>query len=119
MTTKQDEFVARLKKQLDHSVERISPEITRRLQQARQQALHSDKKRPLARNHKKRYRIAWAASFAAVFVAAAIYLALAPGLHDHFEVDALEVLAAEDSLDFYDELAFYEWLAKEKAQDAG
>ncbi len=128
MTLEQDKFISKLKQQLDQSAENVSPEVGRRLQQARQQALRIPRKRwffagllsrILAPNRKRRYRIAWAGSLAAVFVAAAIYIALVPGLNDHLEVDALEVLAAEDSLEFYDELAFYEWLAKENAQDAG
>lgn len=109
-----DRFEYRLRARLDQGLEDIDPDVTRRLRLARQVALEQGA---------RRFRFGWVPAAAAVFAGllmAAIFLRPADdgaGLPDM--ASDLEIIAADDSLQFYEELDFYQWLATESVSDAG
>ncbi len=108
-----DRFETRIRDTLDEGLEGITPDVARRLRRARHEAI--------ARADRRLHR--WAPAAALVFaslVLAAIILRPAENPVD-LPVTAtdLEIIAADDSLQFYEELDFYQWLAAETGRDAG
>ena len=105
----QEEFEGKAKNLLDQSLDDLSPEITRRLQQARYQALE-----------KAKARSAWSfypQAISAVFAVAAISVLLLISFDENnlnqtelaMEAD-IEVLTANESLDLMEDLEFMQWL---------
>lgn len=103
----EDRLVASARTALDRSTEALSPEIVARLRQARLQALEA---RP-----RRSSRLVWAGGLATAAVAILVMVLWwpsAPGpKHHEPSMEDLELLTAPESLDFYEDLEFYRWLA--------
>ncbi len=99
---------------LDASIERIDAETRHRLVAAREKAL-AQRKPLLGFN--------WGtAAFASIFTAALAVLIVttqlpisSDNLLEEESIEAIELMAGQDTLDLYEELEFYAWLAEEDA----
>ncbi len=108
-------FEQRIRETLDAGLDTLDPAVTRRLRQARAAAVEQ-----AGRRATRALRPAAALVLAGMLVAA-VFLRPAgegPELPAADPVD-LEIIAADDSLRFYEELEFYQWLAEEAEADAG
>lgn len=107
------EFESRIKAQLDEDLDALDPAISQRLQRARKDAL--DTLKPA------RYPI-WQP---AVGFALAILLVMAvviwpwrqPGSPSATALADFDLIAADDSLQLFEELDFYEWLAESEINE--
>ncbi len=123
MNEDQDKFIRQVKQQLDQESEALDAETLSRLRQARAYAISEGNDR------KARHWSALggrAVAFASVSVLAiAVWLAVptnpaqnAPALAEAqvTAFDDLELLAATEELEFYENMAFYYWLEIQNAQ---
>ncbi|MCH8039896.1 MAG: hypothetical protein IH977_06050 [Nitrospinae bacterium] len=104
-------FVAFAKQQLDQSVEPLDSETVTRLRAMRYEALHSQP---------QRIPWLWPASGLATACTAILALVLwwsGPTENGHLGVgglvEDLDLLAAADNFDLYEDLEFYSWLAEQ------
>ncbi len=108
------EFEQRIREELDANLEALDPAIARRLQQARREAL--DAVKPA---HHPFWQPAIGFAVAALLVLAVV---IWPGMRQDtppsVALTDFELIAADDSLQLFEELDFYEWLA-ESDLDAG
>lgn len=113
-----ERFRQRLREHLDAGFGDVPADVARRLQQARVDALAAG-----ARWHPPAWwKPAGALVLAGLLVVAVIFrLPGGEGRLPATAMDAdLELIAADDSLQFYEELDFYQWLVSEDgASDAG
>jgi len=101
-------FRQQVQDQLHQGEQALSPEVILRLQQARHQALEAIPKSRL------RQPWVWAGSIASLLLVVVLSLQLSsPGLHDSMLEDMV-MLAADEELELYQELEFYDWLATSK-----
>ena len=109
MNNKSEEFEKKAKVLLDESLDDLSPEITRRLQQARYAALETAKPRSFWSFYPQ--------AATAVFAVAVISVSLLVNFDGHklnntelaMEAD-MEMLIANESLDLLEDLEFMQWL---------
>lgn len=103
----EERFLASVRARLDRSAEELSPEIMNRLRQARRQAIEARPRRVPW--------LVWAGGLATAAVAILVMVLwwpAAPGLRHHeASLDDMELLTAGESLDVYEDLEFYRWLA--------
>lgn len=105
--TSDERFVASARETLERGAAELAPATLARLRQARLQALEA---RP-----RRRPWLVWAGGLATA-AAAILVVALwwptghSPRHHEAF-LDEVELLTAGESLDVYDDLEFYRWLA--------
>jgi len=110
-------FCKRLRDHLDAGLGEVPDEVARRLRQARATAVAGGK---------RRFDGYWKPA-AALVLAGLLLMALflrppreEAVLPDTVAVTDLELIAADDSLQFYDDLDFYQWLLSvERNSDAG
>ena len=106
----EQELVAKVKETLDASVERMDAETRHRIIAARQHALAQDKQRtsliPM-------WGKAGLATAFTVLVAILVVKTYMPESIDEEGIEAMELIAAQDTLEMYEELEFYTWLAEE------
>lgn len=109
-------FIDRVRKTLDEGTDHLDPQVQSRLAGMRRTALDAG----------ERPRIEWRRWFtlpvtgwamAAVLVIVLMVYLQQPGSVPA-ELDDIELLAAEDNLEFYDSLEFYAWLAEEESEGA-
>ncbi len=108
---KPDKFEKNIKSMLDESTDDLSPEISRRLQQARYAALEKAKPRSIW--------IFYPQAMTAMFAIAVISLSLLFNFNDSelsntelaMESD-IEMLTANESLDLMEDLEFIQWLVE-------
>ena len=108
----EDALVAQVKDQLDQSVETLDPGVVARLRTARYEALHSQP-------HRTPWL--WPASGLATACSAILVALLWWGSPPEQAppetvqiIEDIEVLIADDPLDLYENLEFYEWLAEQE-----
>ncbi len=107
-----DSFEQRLRQQLDRSVETLDEARSRQLRQARLTALEQAP----ARHSHHWGGLALAASVGALAVG--LWLQQQPEPSDPFliQVEAIELLAAQEDMEFYENLDFYLWLTSQEEQ---
>lgn len=102
-----EQFIARAKQRLDHSVEELDTTTTRRLQQARLQALDG---RPA-----RSWWAVWAGGVAMAAVAAlSLSVWLTQPIHErpHAPIlDDFELITSAENVELAEDLEFYHWLA--------
>jgi len=103
--TDERQFVQRLSKALDAGQETLDPAIRRRLREARHTALEQ-----LAPRRRFWQPVA-AFAVAASLVAAVLWWPGSSTMLPAAAVQDVDVIASDDSLQLYEELEFYEWLA--------
>lgn len=104
------EFVTQIREALDASVERIDAETRHKINAARKQALAQQKQNTFFASHWGKAGIATALS---IFIAILIVKTQLPGPIEEEGIEAMELMAAQDTFDMYEELEFYTWLAEE------
>lgn len=114
----EEQFIANVKKALDLGAENLDPEVRSKLTRIRHNALEAGERQGFDLRRWFTLPVAgWAATAALIVLGLTMYLQPAgngslPPLED------IDLLAAEDTLEFYDGLEFYAWLAEE-GMDAG
>lgn len=105
-------FLARVKGQLDESVDGLDAETRSRLTQARYQALSGlEKRSPWWRG----WSLPTGALATALVVVLAVGLARPPTSTESVsDLEDLELLSANESFELLEELEFYEWLPAEQ-----
>lgn len=105
---KDENVVSQVRDALDDSVKRIDAETSQRITAARQAALAKAPK-----------RFSMPKFFAATATALSIFVAVLlvnTQLNQNLEtesVEAIELIASQDTIDLYEELEFYTWLVEE------
>lgn len=106
----EDKFVHAAKRLLDESVTELDGATLSRLAQARNRAL--ERRAGRARLWRPLSMTAMGAAMAAVVLA--LFVTLRPGGEpDTALVADLELVTAEESVEFFEDMEFYEWLAEE------
>ena len=106
----EQEFVAQINEALDASVDRIDAETCQKINSARQRALAQQKPNPfLASNWGK----AIFATAVSIFVAVLVVKTQIQTSFEEVDLEDMELMAAKDTLDMYEELEFYTWLVDE------
>jgi len=101
----QDRFIEGVRNELDRSVEAIDAATRSRLNRARQRALEQ------GLGHRLQWRPLAAGLAVASVAALAVSLYLArPAVAPESALADLELLTANEQIEFYDQLEFYEWL---------
>ncbi|MCG6980961.1 MAG: DUF3619 family protein [Deltaproteobacteria bacterium] len=111
-------FLEKVRRTLDDSVENLDAQTLSRLTQARHNAVEQVKSKPYLRTHRF-----WLTTAGLVTTAAAVLLAIfltrAPSVPQYYSaIEDVEILAANDSPEFFSQLEFYAWLVEEM-DDAG
>lgn len=111
----EQDFVAQINEALDASVDRIDAETRQKLNAARRNALAQQKQKVFLASSWSKAIFATALS---VFVAVLVVKTQFPvtteqGVIEEENLEALELIAAQDTLDMYEELEFYSWLVDE------
>lgn len=111
-------FLEKVRSTLDTSVENIDTSIQLRLSRIRKEVLWSEKQK---RSRFRQRFLVPVTGFAAVLVAllaSILYFDSPPRMQQIDYAEDIEILASDDSFEFYANLDFYAWLAKEE-QNAG
>ena len=108
----EEALVAKVKEQLDQSVEKLDSEVVARLRSARYEALHSQPQRtPWL------WPVSGLATACSALLVALLWwgspLEQAPPETAQI-IEDVEVLIADDPLDLYENLEFYGWLAEQE-----
>ena len=106
------EFVDQIRKTLDDSVERIDADTRHKLIAARQQAL-------VQHQNKTWFSASWTkATFATAFSIVLAIVVVKTQLTETLELDeneAIDLVVATDTIDLFEDLEFYTWLAEHDA----
>ena len=106
MMKDETEFTENVKQALDDQAEQLDSMTLRRLSQARIQAVES-----VERRHKHYWKPVTAFAFSLLLVLAVVLWPQQQGLNEFTStVEDLDLLVADDSLQLYEELEFYQWL---------
>ncbi len=106
----EQELVTQIREALDDSVERIDAETRHKINAARQKALAQQKQSTF---FALRWGTAGIATALSIFIAILIIKTQLPGSIEEEDIEAIELMAAQDTFDMYEELEFYTWLAEE------
>ena len=106
---KEQQFVNRIRDRLDHSVDKLDTVTLSRLKAARLTALESRNKQPVWQN---KMVLATAMS---ITLLAGIWLIQKPVSQD-LPMDDMQILTANDDLELYRDLEFYQWLEYQSDQ---
>ncbi len=108
----EEAFVAKVKDQLDQSVEKLDPEVLARLRNARYEALHSQPQRaPWL------WPVSGLATACSAILVALLWWGSPPEQAPPETaqiIEEVEVLLAADPLDLYEDIEFYVWLAEQE-----
>jgi hypothetical protein len=115
---KEKRFVDNVRKALDLDADKLDAGTQSKLNRVRQKALDAGERKGFDIRQWFTLPVAgWAATACILVLGLTIYMkqpnSAAPLLED------IELLAAEDNLEFYDSLEFYAWLAEENSDAAG
>jgi len=116
---KENRFIANVKKALDLDVDNLDAGTQSKLTRMRHQALDAGERKGFDIRQWFTLPVAgWTATACLIVLGLTVYLqeptnGTTPLLED------IELLAAEDNLEFYDGLEFYAWLAEENSDAAG
>lgn len=113
---KEKQFIDNVKKALDLSAENLDPATQAKLTRARHKALDAGERRGFDIRQWFTLPAAGWATACVILLGLAIYLN--PGNGTLPPLEDIDLLAAEDNLEFYDGLEFYAWL-NEEGIDAG
>ena len=114
---KEKQFVDNVKKALDLGAENLDAGTQSKLTRMRHQALDAGERKGFdIRQWITLPAVGWATA-CLIVLGLAIYMQQPNGATPLLE--DIELLAAEDNLEFYDSLEFYAWLAEEKIDAAG
>lgn len=106
----EQEFVSQIREALDTSVKRLDADTRHKIIAHRKRALDKH-------NENNRFILRW--SIPAFAIAASVLITLAivkiqsPITLEQESIEALELIVVQDTLDLYEELDFYVWLADE------
>jgi len=110
-----DPLISHVRDALDDSVDRIDAETSQKIIAARKNALALNKSKwaPKGISLPKLFTVA--ATAASIFIAVIIVNSQlnVPHLDSSGETEALELATTQDSIELYEELEFYTWLAEE------
>ncbi len=109
----EQEFVARINQILDASVSRIDAETCQKINKVRQQALAQNSKSKIFFTTSLGKAIT--VTVLSVFIAVLIVKTQFQTTMEDEEIEVLELIAAQDTLEMYEELEFYAWLIEEDA----
>ena len=107
---KEKRFIANVKKALDLGEENLDAGTQSKLTRIRHQALDAGEHKEPSIRRWFMLPVAGLATACAIILGVAIYLKPPGGLPPNLE--DLDLLAAEENLEFYDRLEFYAWLAE-------
>ena len=103
-----EKLISQVRETLDDSVNRIDAETSQRIIAARQQALTSAPKKFTV----PKLLTAAATAFSILLAVVIVNVQLNKPLESE-SVEALELIASQDTFELYEELEFYTWLAEE------
>ena len=103
-----EKLVSQVCEALDDSVNRINAETSQRIVAARQQALASSPRRFFSTKF-----FAVTATAFSIFLAVMIVNTQLNQPLENEGVEAIELMASQDTFELYEELEFYTWLAEE------
>ena len=106
----EQKFVAQVTEALDASVDRIDAETCQKINVARRRALEQNKRKSFFAPTWNKTVLAAALS---IFVAVLVVKTQFQAPIEEENIEAMELMAAQDTLDLYEELEFYTWLAEE------
>ncbi len=109
-----EEFTREVKRQLDASLEQVSPQTLRRLQAARQQALNGK-----VRTHRPwlafpRWVTTGGLATAVVAVLTVSLWVAVPRQQPQTVDEELDRIATKEQMELYEDLEFFRWLAENK-----
>ena len=114
---KEKQFVANVKKALDLDVQNLDAGTQSTLTRARHRALDAGERRGFDIRQWFTLPVAGWATACLIVLGLSIYMTPANGTLPPLE--DIDLLVAEDNLEFYDGLEFYAWLAEENIDAAG
>ena len=115
---KEKQFIDNVKKALDLSVENLDPGTQAKLTRMRHKALDAGERKGFdIRQWFTLPVVGWAATACILVLGLTLYMKQPNGSLPPLE--DIDLLAAEDNLEFYDDLEFYAWLAEENSDAAG
>jgi len=115
---KEKRFVDNVRKALDLDADNLDAGTQSKLTRMRHQALEAGERKGFdIRQWFTRPVIGWTATACLIVLGLTIYMKQPNGSTPLLE--DIELLAAEDNLEFYDSLEFYAWLAEENSDAAG
>lgn len=114
---KEKRFVSNVRKALDLDAENLDAGTQSKLNRIRQQALDAGERTGFDIRQWFTLPVAGWASACVIVLGLAIYMNQPKGSLPPLE--DIDLLAAEDNLEFYDSLEFYAWLAEENSDAAG
>jgi len=100
-------FRDQLREGLQQAEESLSPRVMQALQQARSNAVEA-----AARKTVYKQPLAWAGGFAAIVVAVVLSVQIGGNSLQESMLEDMAMLAAEEELELYQELEFYNWLSE-------
>lgn len=114
---KEKQFVANVKKALDLDTQNLDAGTQSRLTRARHRALDAGERKGFDIRQWFTLPVAGWATAGLIVLGLAIYMN--PGHRTLPPLEDIDLLVAEDNLEFYDGLEFYAWLAEENIDAAG
>lgn len=108
-----EKLVSQLSDALDDSVNRIDAETSQRIVAVRRQALALNKSKWASRKFSAAKLFTAAATALSIFVAVMIVNTQLNQPTINEENETIELAATQDSIELYEELEFYTWLAEE------
>lgn len=111
---RQEGLSSLVRQHMDQTTQELDPTITARLAAGRQQALKQMGQEPRGRSRTTLTGFGLAASVAMVAVLASFYTGNERPTGPVSEADALEMMAAEEPLELYEDLEFYLWLEQQE-----
>ena len=112
---KEKRFISNVKKALDLDADNLDAGTQSKLTRIRHQALDAGKRKGFGiRRLFTLPAVGWAATACLIVLGLTVYMQQPNGTTPLLE--DIELLAAEDNLEFYDGLEFYAWLAEENEE---
>ncbi|MDH5762235.1 MAG: hypothetical protein OEZ51_04580 [Nitrospinota bacterium] len=115
---KEKQFIDNVKKALDLDAQKLDAGTQSKLNRIRQKALDAGERKSFDIRRWFTLPVAgWAATACLIVLGLTLYMKPSNGTLPPLE--DIDLLAAEDNLEFYDSLEFYAWLAEEEVDAAG
>jgi len=109
-------FNEKIKRLLDEELQQLEPQVVQRLQQARMRAVDAVKPHSYINAYINRRAVATFAFSAMLVLAVFLWPEVTRDGIDSSLVSELELFVADDNLQLYEELEFYEWLLASDSQ---